>query len=201
MTTPLDFDPKRELDTASDCAGYDARAREAIGEQNLPDDDPLSPASRPALTFPERTSLIRRAAARLCLRLGWAPLHEVRLANNRRADILALQPGGGFACIEVKSGLRDFLSDSKWTEYQPFCDQFFFAVDYDFPRDVLPPETGLIVCAEREADVLRESLPVRLAPARRKALLERFAWLAAGRLAAVEDPISVADLSLALNED
>mgnify|MGYP000591366559 CR=1 FL=1 len=29
------------------------------------------------------------------LRLGWAPLHEVRLANGRRADILALQPGGG----------------------------------------------------------------------------------------------------------
>ena len=30
--------------------------------------------------FPERTLLVRRAAARLCLRLGWAPLHEVRLA-------------------------------------------------------------------------------------------------------------------------
>jgi hypothetical protein len=25
--------------------------------------------------FPERTLLVRRAAARLCLRLGWAPLH------------------------------------------------------------------------------------------------------------------------------
>ncbi len=87
--------------------------------------------------------LVRRAAARLCLRLGWAPLHEVRLANGRRADILALQPGGGFVCIEVKSGLRDYLSDAKWTEYQPFCDQFFFAVDCDFPRDILPPETGL----------------------------------------------------------
>ena len=71
--------------------------------------------------FPERTAFIRRAAARLCLRLGWAPLHEVRLANGRRADILALQPGGGFVCIEVKSGLRDYMADGKWTEYQPFC--------------------------------------------------------------------------------
>ena len=151
--------------------------------------------------FPERTSLVRRAAARLCLRHGWAPLHEVRLGNGRRADILALQPGGGFVCIEVKSGLRDYLSDAKWLEYQPFCDQFFFAVDADFPSGVLPAETGLIVCAGREAEVLREPVCVRLAPGRRKAMLERFAWLAAGRLAALEDPTGVADLALGLSED
>ncbi|HEY1414232.1 MAG TPA: MmcB family DNA repair protein [Rhodopila sp.] len=151
--------------------------------------------------FPERTALVRRAAARLCLRLGWAPLHEVRLANGRRADILALRPGGLFVCIEVKSGLRDYLADQKWGEYQPFCDQFFFAVDSDFPHEILPPEPGLIVCADREADMLREPLCIRLPPARRKALLERFAWLAAGRLAALEDPVGVADLALGLNED
>lgn len=153
------------------------------------------------VTFPERTLLVRRAAARLCLRLGWAPLHEVRLANGRRADILALQPGGGFACIEVKSGLRDYLADGKWLEYQPFCDQFFFAVDADFPRDILPLETGLIVCSGREADLLREPLCIRLPPPRRKALLQHFAWLAAGRLAALEDPMGVADLASGLNED
>jgi hypothetical protein len=154
-----------------------------------------------AIGFSERTLLIRRSAARLCLRLGWAPLHEVRLANGRRADILALQPGGGFVCIEVKSGPRDYLTDGKWTEYQPFCDQFFFAVDADFPRDLLPPETGLIICADREADLIREPLAVRLAPSRRKALLERFAWLAAGRLAALEDPIGMAERTLGLSED
>src|SRR5476651_292739 len=123
-----------------------------------------------SIGFPERTGLIRRAAARLCLRLGWAPLHEVRLANGRRADILALQPGGGFACIEVKSGLRDYLTDAKWAEYQPFCDQFFFAVDSDFPREILPAETGLIVCVGREAELLRGPLSIRLPPPRRKAL-------------------------------
>jgi hypothetical protein len=151
--------------------------------------------------FPERTLQVRKAAARLCLRMGWAPLHEVRLGNGRRADILALQPGAGFACIEVKSGLRDYLTDGKWLEYQPFCDQFFFAVDADFPRDILPPETGLIVCAGREADLIREPSCIRLPPARRKALLERFALLAAGRLAALEDPMGVADLVRGLNED
>jgi hypothetical protein len=123
------------------------------------------------------------------------------LANGRRADILALQPGGGFVCVEVKSGLRDYLTDAKWMEYQPFCDQFYFAVDSDFPLEILPAETGLIVCAGREADLLREPLPVRLPSPRRKALMERFAWLAAGRLAALEDPMGVAELAWGLSED
>ena len=77
--------------------------------------------------FPARALAIRRAAARLCLRLNWAPLHEVSLPNGRRADILALRGDGGFACIEVKSGLRDFLTDQKWWEYREFADHLFFA--------------------------------------------------------------------------
>src|SRR6185437_1846127 len=90
------------------------------------------------LSFPERALAIRRATARLCLRLGWAPLHEVALPNGRRADILALRPNGCFACIEVKSGPRDFLTDLKWRGYREFADELFFAVDVDFPQHLLP---------------------------------------------------------------
>ena len=93
-------------------------------------------------SFPERAAAIRRASARLCIRLGWAPLHEVPLPNGRRADILALQPDGCFACIEVKSGLRDFLTDTKWHEYRGYCDALFFAVDPDFPQHLLPDDAG-----------------------------------------------------------
>ena len=82
--------------------------------------------------FPERAFAIRRATARLCLRLGWAPLHEVALPNGRRADILALRADGCFACIEVKSGPRDFLTDIKWQNYRDYADELFFAVDADF---------------------------------------------------------------------
>ena len=35
----------------------------------------------------------------------------------------------------------------------------------------------------------------------RKALMERFAWLAAVRLAAVQDPMGAAELALGLSED
>lgn len=149
-------------------------------------------------SFPERTARIRRAAARLCGQLGWAPLHEVILPNFRRADILALRPDGGFACIEVKSGPRDFLADSKWPEYRAYSDALYFAVDTDFPQHLLPPETGLIVAWEDSAELIRDAPAHPLAPARRRALLQRFAVLAAGRLAVLEDPAGAAMLRAGL---
>jgi hypothetical protein len=150
------------------------------------------------VSFPERAASIRRATARLCLRLGWSPLHEVALPNGRRADILALRPDGGFACIEVKSGVRDFLTDGKWPEYREFADALFFAVDADFPVDMLPEETGLIIAVGLEAEMLHDAPAHPVAGARRRALLHRFATLAAARLAAVEDPAGMIEYRVAL---
>ncbi len=153
-------------------------------------------------SFPERAALVRRAAARLCFRLGWSPVHEVSLPNHRRADILALRPDGGFACIEVKSGLRDFQADTKWPEYRDFSDALYFAVDADFPSEALPEACGLIVAyGSAEADIVREAPAHPLAPARRRALLYRFAAVAAGRLAFYEDPDGIADLRAALRAE
>jgi len=147
---------------------------------------------------PERTARIRLVAARLCVQLGWAPLHEVALPDGRRADILALRPDGGFVCVEVKSGLRDFLADSKWHEYRAHCDALFFAVDVDFPQDVLPASAGLMVAWQDGAELLRDAATHPLAPARRRALLLRFARLAAGRLAQRDDPVGAAMLRAGL---
>jgi len=152
-------------------------------------------------TIPERSLAIRRATARLCLQLGWSPVHEMPLPNNRRADIMALRPDGGFACIEVKSGPRDFLTDSKWPEYRDYSDSVYFAVDTDFPQDLLPLETGLIVACGRDAEVLREPAVHALSPARRRALLHRFATLAAQRLAWLEDPDGQNGLRMALRAE
>jgi hypothetical protein len=149
-------------------------------------------------SFPERAAMIRRAAARLCLRLGWAPLHEVPLPNGRRADILALQADGSFACIEVKSGPRDFLTDLKWPAYREYADELYFAVDADFPRDLLPSSAGLIVTCGLEADLIGDTERHALPASRRRSLLHRFALLSANRLAAAEDPIGFSDSRLAL---
>lgn len=150
------------------------------------------------ISLPERSLLVRRATARLCVQLGWAPVHEVSLPNGRRADILALRPDGGFACIEVKSGLRDFIVDTKWPEYREYADALFFAVDTDFPLELLPADTGLIVAHGLDAELLREAPAHPLAPARRRALLQRFATLAALRLSYAEDPEGMAALRGAL---
>jgi hypothetical protein len=151
-----------------------------------------------APSFPERALAIRRAAARLCLRLAWAPLHEVSLPNGRRADILALRGDGGFVCIEVKSGPRDFLTDQKWWEYRDFADHLFFAVDIDFPLGILPDETGLIVVADQTAELIREAPEHKMPTARRGALLRRWALLAGSRLAVLDDPAGIADLRASL---
>jgi hypothetical protein len=148
--------------------------------------------------FPERSSAIRRAAARLCLRLSWAPLHEVTLPNGRRADILALRGDGGFVCIEVKSGPRDFLTDQKWWEYREFSDHLYFAVDVDFPLDLLPDDPGLIVVANQCAELIREAPEHKLSASRRTSLLRRWAMLAGSRLATLEDPAGVIDLRASL---
>jgi hypothetical protein len=148
--------------------------------------------------FPERAAAIRRAAALLCVQLGWAPVHEVPLPNGRRADILALRADGGFACIEVKSGPRDFLVDTKWPEYRDYSDELYFAVDLDFPVELLPEDAGLIVAADPSADILREAPAHKLPPSRRRALLHRFAHLAATRLVSLEDPAGTAALRAAL---
>ena len=119
---------------------------------------------------------------------GQSSIAEAMLPNGRRADVMALDSDGRFTIIEVKSSVADFRSDSKWPEYLPFCDRFGFAVDADFPADLIPDEVGLIVADSFDAAVVRPLAERPLAPARRRALLLRFAAMAAERLHRLEDP-------------
>ena len=114
--------------------------------------------------------------------LGWTSLREVTLANSRRADILAMSRKGEFAIIEVKSCLGDFTSDSKWPDYRDYCDLFYFAVNAEFPQEKVPTATGLIVADAFNGAILREGERNKLAAARRKAITQTFARLAASRL-------------------
>lgn len=106
-----------------------------------------------------RTALVRRSALRFCALRGWAPVEEMPLPNGRRADILALLPDGRFAVLEVKSCARDFLADGKWPEYRAYCDRLYFAVDLDFPQELLPADAGLVVAPDgtEPAELLREA--------------------------------------------
>jgi len=135
------------------------------------------------LSRPETTDAVTRGAGRLMAALGYAPLLEVTLPNGRRADIMALGPRGEIAIAEVKSGLEDFRTDRKWTEYLPYCDAFYFAVAPEFPRQILPETPGLIVADGFGGAVLREAPVAALAGSRRKAITIAFGRLAAMRAA------------------
>ncbi len=145
-----------------------------------------------------RTAAVRRGTMRLLAELGLAPLAEVTLANGRRLDLLALAADGTFWAVEIKSSPADFRADDKWPDYLAFADRFFFAVPADFPLDRLPADEGLIVADRFEAVIRREGRLRPLAPARRRALLVRFARLAAARLHGLLDPPPAAPAKAAI---
>jgi hypothetical protein len=101
---------------------------------------------------------------------------------------MALGPKGEIWVIECKSSRADFTSDGKWEGYLDWCDRYFWAVDAAFPTELLPEGTGLIVADAYDAEILRMAPEIRLAPARRTALIRRFGRQAALRLQALRDP-------------
>lgn len=131
---------------------------------------------------------ICRGTVRLIALHGMAAFTEVVLASGRRADIMALGSDGEIVIIEIKSCLEDFRSDAKWPEYRPFCDRLFFAVSPDFPREVLPEDTGLMIADRYGGEIVREAPVHKLPAARRKSLTLQIARLAAFRLQSVIDP-------------
>ncbi len=125
---------------------------------------------------------------RLLASHGFASVPELTLASGRRADIMALGRDGEVWIVEIKSSVADFRADGKWPDYRSFCDRFSFAVPTDFPIEILPGETGLILADAFGAALVREAPEHRLNAARRKAVMLRFAHAAAGRLHMLVDP-------------
>ncbi|KPP93707.1 MAG: hypothetical protein HLUCCA08_05890 [Rhodobacteraceae bacterium HLUCCA08] len=105
-----------------------------------------------------------------------------------RVDVMALGPKSEVWVIECKSSRADFRADHKWQGYLEWCDRFFWAVDADFPTELLPDGTGLILADGYDAEIVRMGPETRLAGARRKGMMQKFARHAAARLQLVNDP-------------
>ncbi len=132
--------------------------------------------------------LLARGVCRHLLGHGFVTVEELVPAPGLRVDVMALGPKGEVWVVECKSSRVDFTSDRKWQGYLDWCDRYFWAVDADFPAELLPDETGLIMADAYGAEILRMAPEDRLAPARRKAVVQKFARHAALRLQAVRDP-------------
>lgn len=132
--------------------------------------------------------LLARGMARHLAGLGFVSLEEFPPIKGLRVDLLALGRKSEIWIIECKSSREDFMSDEKWQNYLPWCDQYFWAVPTDFPVDILPEQTGVFWADGYDAELMRDAPISTLSPARRKSIIHRFASRAARRLAVLRDP-------------
>ncbi len=132
--------------------------------------------------------LLARGVCRHLKQYDFLTMEEFVPERGLRVDVAALGPKGEIWVIECKSSRADYQADSKWQGYLDYCDRYFWAVDAEFPTDLLPDATGLILADAYDAEILRMGPELKLAPARRKKLTLKFARNAAERLHRFRDP-------------
>jgi len=141
----------------------------------------FDPAARPG-------QLLARGVCRHLLTHDFVSIEEFSPERGKRVDVAALGPKGEIWVIECKSSRADFQSDAKWPGYLDWCDRYFWAVDADFPVDLLPDDTGIIIPDAYGAEIVRMAEARRLPAARRTALIRKFARDAGRRLQWLRDP-------------
>jgi len=145
--------------------------------QNVPDPMTMTPGQ-----------LLARGVCRHFAAMGWVAVEELVPTRGLRVDVMALSPKGEIWVVECKSSRADYMADQKWEGYVEWCDRFFWAVDATFPVELLPDETGLILADAYDAEIVRMGSEARLASARRKVMVQKFAVHAARRLQSLRDP-------------
>lgn len=147
----------------------------------------------PLPTFPPVTALqpgqlLARGVCRHLRMLDFVCVEELVPVRGLRVDVMALGPKGEVWVVECKSSRADFQGDHKWQGYLEWCDRFFWAVDADFPTEMLPDDTGLILADGYDAEIVLMGPENKLAGARRKSVVQTFARTAATRLQGLRDP-------------
>ncbi len=132
--------------------------------------------------------LLARGVSRHLRHHDFVAIEEFVPDRGLRVDVMALGPKGEIWVVECKSSRADFQSDSKWQGYLEWCDRYFWAVDADFPTELLPEDTGLIMADAYDAEIIRMGPEDKLAAPRRKVLTHKFARHAALRLQGFRDP-------------
>jgi hypothetical protein len=133
---------------------------------------------------------VARGVSRLLIQEGYSPILEFTLANGRRLDVAAIGPDGTMVGVEIKVAIADLKGDLKWPEYLEFCELFYFAVPPDFPEELVPDSTGLIIADRFGGAIVRPSPRTVLHASRRKAVTLSFARVAAERLSQIIEATS-----------
>lgn len=149
----------------------------------MPDDLPTTDT-----TQLQPGQLLARGVCRHLRAYDFVTVEELVPTSGLRVDVMALGPKGEVWIIECKSSRADFQSDNKWQGYLEWCDRFFWAVDEAFPTDLLPEDSGLMIADAYDGEIIRMPPEKKLAPARRKVMVQKFARHAARRLQSLRDP-------------
>jgi len=144
-------------------------------------DDQITPTLMPG-------QLLARGVSRHLRSLDFISVEELTPTRGLRVDVMALGPKGEIWIIECKSSRTDFQTDNKWQGYLEWADRFFWAVDQDFPTELLPDNTGLIIADGYDAEIIRIGAETKLTGGRRKQMLVKIARHAAVRAQAARDP-------------
>lgn len=132
--------------------------------------------------------LLSRGVCRHLLSYDFVCVEELVPTSGRRVDVMALGPKGEIWIIECKSSRADFQADRKWQDYLEWCDRYFWAVDRNFPIELLPIKSGLIIADAYDAEIIRMATEEKLNSARRKVVIQKFARHAARRDQSHRDP-------------
>ena len=133
-------------------------------------------------------SIIARGVMRHFSQIGLSSLSEFSPIRGLRVDIITLGMSDEIWIVECKSGQSDFKSDKKWQNYLDWCDRYFWAVDANFPINILPSDTGIIIADAYDASILKDSPLNKLSAARRKKIMNSVARSACNRLLLHTDP-------------
>ncbi|MEO5706879.1 MAG: MmcB family DNA repair protein [Alteraurantiacibacter sp.] len=142
----------------------------------------------------QRALEVARGICRLFARNGAWLIAEMPLRNARRADLMGIDAKGQVIIVEIKTARGDLMGDGKWPDYLDFCDRFYWGLPPELDRacldsaDFRPDLCGVIVGDAYDAEIIRPAPSQPLAPARRKAEIERLARAALRRQTVLGDP-------------
>lgn len=152
------------------------------------------PIPEPAIDTLAGAAAVARGIGRLMARNDIWTIPEMPLVGGRRADLMGIDSRGKVVIVEIKVSRADLLGDGKWTDYLEHCDRFYWGLSPDLDRqclesaDFLPERCGVIVADSYDAEILRPAPLLKLAPARRRAEVERLARCAMRRRQVDFDP-------------
>jgi hypothetical protein len=131
---------------------------------------------------------LKEATTSYFLKKGYSCFLELGLNSwgKLRGDVLAINLRGHIVIVEVKSSKADYVADTKWTTYLPYCNQFYFVltpavftvIKADILSKVKPLGAGILIL-DPHTGYLKCVLPAKNKLMKKKAkrlLTLRMAW-------------------------